>query len=471
MPHDLTAEKGLLGSMMTGGAALIEEAQSLVHESMLYSREHQIVFGAVGGLNLCGVPVDLITLTDAIVTGGALEQFRGDAQNVAIFLTDIYTTVPTAANFAHYAEIVREKYMLREIITQSTEAIRRAYEEQDDVNGLLDNILSRLNAVAIEANRKDALRHVKEGVQESINRLEIAFDNRGQAVVSGLATGFVDIDRMLSGMKPSQFIVIAARPSHGKTALAMNIAEHVALNEHVPVAVFSLEMSYQELIDRMLCSAAGVSLQRLRDGFMAEADFPRITNTAQRLMDARIYIDDTPSLRLYEFKARARQAVRKLKAGLVVVDYLQLMQSPSRRAQENRAFEITEISAALKATAKELAIPVIALAQLNRDPEKRSLGTPKLSDLRESGAIEQDADVVGLLNRPVRLASNDAEKESIASRLKILPKDLDAYAELNIAKQRNGPVGDIQLRFVDELTRFQSTTQKQWSNNPDERQQ
>ena len=277
------------------------------------------------------------------------------------------------------------------------------------------------------------------GALESIEKL---WERRGG--ITGLSTGFIELDRLTSGLHAAEMIVIAGRPSMGKTALAMNVAEHVAVNQKKPVAVFSLEMSSQQLVQRMLCSRARVNLQRVRDGFLGERDFPSLTAAASKLAEAKIFIDDSPSLEILELRAKARRLKAQQNVELVLIDYLQLLRSATRRAKENRQLEISEISAGLKALAKELNIPVIVVAQLNRQPEARSGGKPRLSDLRESGSIEQDADLVGLLVRP-EIYEEDEEARA----------EKEGEAELIIAKQRNGPVGEIPLTFLKEFTRFE----------------
>ena len=277
------------------------------------------------------------------------------------------------------------------------------------------------------------------GALESIEQL---WERRGG--ITGISTGFTELDRMTNGLHEAEMIVIAARPSMGKTALAMNIAEHVAITGKLPVAVFSLEMSSQQLVQRLLCSRARVNLQKVREGFLAERDFPSLTAAASKLAEAQIYIDDTAGLSILELRAKARRLKAQKDVQLIVVDYLQLLKSTTRRAQDNRQLEISEISAGIKGLAKELKVPIIVLAQLNRQPEARSGGKPRLSDLRESGSIEQDADLVGLLVRPeVYEEDEDARAEKAGE------------AELIIAKQRNGPVGDVPLTFLKEFTRFE----------------
>jgi replicative DNA helicase len=283
---------------------------------------------------------------------------------------------------------------------------------------------------------------MKEQVMDALASIEKLWERRGG--ITGLSTGFVEVDRLTSGLHPAEMIVIAGRPSMGKTAFAMNVAEHVAVNQKKPVAVFSLEMSSQQLVQRMLCSRARVNLAKVRDGFLGERDFPSLTAAASKLAEAKIFIDDSPSLEILELRAKARRLKSQQDIQLVLVDYLQLVRSPSKRAKENRQLEISEISAGLKALAKELNIPVIVVAQLNRQPEQRTGGKPRLSDLRESGAIEQDADLVGLL---VRAEIYEEDEEARAEK--------EGEAELIIAKQRNGPVGEIPLTFLKEFTRFE----------------
>jgi replicative DNA helicase len=283
---------------------------------------------------------------------------------------------------------------------------------------------------------------MKDQVMQAIESIEALYERRGG--ITGLPTGFAEFDRMTDGLHESEMIVIAARPSMGKTAWAMGVAEHVAIDQKLPVAVFSLEMSSQQLVQRLLCSRARVNLQRVRDGFLAERDFPSITAAASKLAEAKIFIDDSASLSILELRAKARRLKAQHGIRLIVVDYLQLLRSTTRRAQDNRQLEISEISSGLKSLAKELHVPVLVLAQLNRQPEARSGGKPRLSDLRESGSIEQDADLVGLLVRPeIYEEDEDARAEKAGE------------AELIIAKQRNGPIGEIALTFLKEFTRFE----------------
>ena len=383
-----------------------------------------------------GQGIDLITFTQVLRDRNVLDAIGG-----AAFITSLFTFVPTAANVGYYLEIVRDKYILRQIISAATESVRRAYEEQDEVSNLLDEVEAKILAVG-EDRFKGQMPTMKDQVMAAIEAIEGLYERKGG--ITGISTGFAELDRMTSGLHPAEMIVVAGRPSMGKTALAMNIAEHVAIHEKLPVAVFSLEMSSQQLVQRLLCSRARVNLQKVRDGFLAERDFPSLTAAAAKLAEARIFIDDSAGLSILELRAKARRLKAQHEIQLIIVDYLQLLRSMTRRAQENRQLEISEISAGIKGLAKELKIPIIVVAQLNRQPEARSGGKPRLSDLRESGSIEQDADLVGLLVRPeIYEEDEDARAEKAGE------------AELIIAKQRNGPVGEIQLTFLKEFTRFE----------------
>jgi len=289
---------------------------------------------------------------------------------------------------------------------------------------------------------RSSVPEMKEQVMDALESIEKLYERRGG--ITGLPTGFSKLDQMTDGLHESEMIVIAARPSMGKTALALNIVEHVALVAKQPVAVFSLEMSSQQLVQRLLCSRAKVNLQRVRDGFLAERDFPNLTTAASKLAESRIFIDDTSALSILELRAKARRFKSQHDVKLIVVDYIQLLRSTSRRAQDNRQLEIAEISAGIKGLAKELRIPILVLAQLNRQPEARAGGKPRLSDLRESGSIEQDADLVALLVRAELYEEDEEARQEKAGE-----------AELIIAKQRNGPIGEVPLTFLKEFTRFE----------------
>src|SRR3954466_9654648 len=439
-PHSVEAEQGVLGSMLISPRDTIAECVEKINEDYFYVPAHRTIYDVLVELWNAGQAIDLITFTQVLRDRNLLDSVGG-----AAFVTNLFTFVPTAANVQYYLEIVRDKYILRQIISASTESVRRAYEEQEEVDSLLDEVEQKIFDVG-EDRFKGQMLSMKDHAMQAIETIEKLYERKGS--ITGISTGFVEFDRMTSGLHPSEMVVIAARPSMGKTALAMNIAEYVAINEKLAVGVFSLEMSSQQLVQRLLCSRARVNLQRVRDGFLAERDFPSLTAAASKLAEAKIFIDDTAGLSILELRAKARRLKAQKDIKLIVVDYLQLLRSPSRRAQDNRQLEIAEISSGLKGLAKELELPIVVLAQLNRNPEQRSgdsKGRPRLSDLRESGSIEQDADLVGLLVREEYYADTDEAKEQALGK-----------ATLIIAKQRNGPVGDVKLTFLKEFTRFET---------------
>ncbi len=436
LPHSVEAEQGVLGSMLISPREIIAEAVEKINEEYFYIPAHQTIYTVLVELWNAGQGIDLITFTQVLRDRNVLDAVGG-----ASFVTSLFTFVPTAANVTYYLEIVREKYILRQIIAAATESVRRAYEEQDEVSALLDEVEQKIFAVG-EDRFKGQMPTMKEQVMGALESIEKLWERKGG--ITGISTGFIELDRITNGLHDGEMIVIAARPSMGKTALAMNIAEHVAINGKLPVAVFSLEMSSQQLVQRLLCSRARVNLQKVREGFLADRDFPSLTAAASKLAEAEIYLDDSAGLSILELRAKARRLKAQKNIQLIVVDYLQLLKSTTRRAQDNRQLEISEISAGLKGLAKELKIPIIVLAQLNRQPEARTGGKPRLSDLRESGSIEQDADLVGLLVRPEIYEEDEEARAEKAGE-----------AELIIAKQRNGPVGEIPLTFLKEFTRFE----------------
>ena len=415
----------------------IAECVEKINEEYFYVPAHRTIYDVLVDLWNTRQGIDLITFTQVLRDRNLLDSVGG-----AAFVTNLFTFVPTAANVQYYLEIVRDKYILRQIISAATESVRRAYEEQEEVDSLLDEVEQKIFDVG-EDRFKGQMLSMKDHAMQAIETIEKLYERKGS--ITGISTGFVEFDRMTSGLHPSEMVVIAARPSMGKTALAMNIAEYVAINEKLAVGVFSLEMSSQQLVQRMLCSRARVNLQRVRDGFLGERDFPSLTAAASKLAEAKMFIDDSASLSILELRAKARRLKAQQDVSLIIVDYLQLLRSTSRRAQDNRQLEISEISAGLKALAKDLKIPVIVVAQLNRQPEQRTGGKPRLSDLRESGSIEQDADLVGLLVRPELYEEDEEARVEKAGE-----------AELIIAKQRNGPVGEIPLTFLKEYTRFET---------------
>ena len=435
----------MLGSMLISPKEAIAEVVEKINENYFYIPAHQTIYSALVDLWNMQQGIDLITFTQVLRDRNLLETVGG-----APFVTSLFAFVPTAANVGYYLEIVRDKYILREIIAACTEGARRSYEEQGEVDSLLDEVEQRIYAVGEDRFKGDSLT-MKDQVMDAIEAIEKLWEQKGS--LTGLATGFIEFDRMTSGLHSSEMIVIAARPSMGKTAFVMNMVEHVAVHEKKPVAVFSLEMSSQQLVQRMLCSRARVNLRKARDGFLADSDFDKLTAAAAKLAEAEIYIDDTPGLSILELRAKARRLKSRHDVAMIVIDYMQLLRSPSRRAQDNRQIEISEISAGIKGLAKELNIPIVVAAQLNRNPENRtgdSKGRPRLSDLRESGSIEQDADLVGLLVRQEYYADTDEEKD-----------ETEGKADLIIAKQRNGPTGDVALTFIKEFTRFEDRAREE----------
>ncbi len=381
-------------------------------------------------------PIDLITLHQRVKDRQQLEAAGGLA-----YLSSLPDTVPSAANLGYYLNILHEKFILRRMITTCTDVVGRVYEHSGEVDSLLDEVERDILHIS-EARVESATDTMKELVHRAISTIEDYHQRQG--MLTGVGTGFIDLDKMTSGLHAGEMIVVAARPSMGKTSLAMNIAEHVAVEQRLPVGVFSLEMTSDSLVLRMLCSRARVNLRNIRDGFLAERDFPKLTGAAGKLANAPLFIDDSSGLSILQLRAKARRMYQQYGIKLFVIDYLQLLHSTARRA-ENRQQEIADISNGIKALAKELKVPVIVLSQLNRELEKDKNRKPRLSDLRESGAIEQDADLVALLYKP---SSGDEEDAS--------PDQDAAPVNLLIAKQRNGPTGDVNLTFFKSFTRFES---------------
>lgn len=440
LPQSLDAEKGVLGSVLLSPGKVLDECiQQQVGEKYFHHPAHGKIFTVLVEMREANKPIDLISLTQLLEDRHQLEEVGGAAA-----ITELFTFVPTSANAGYYLEILREKFLLREIIGCCTEYGGRAYDEQGDVRILLDEVEQKILAIG-DDRFKAKVPEMKELAMEALDAIEKMFQNRG--ALTGLPSGFANLDQMTNGLHEGEMIVIAARPSMGKTAFAMNIAEHVAVEAGKAVAVYSLEMSTQQLMQRLLCSLARVNLSKIRDGFIGKHDMQNLIQATTKLSDCKMFIDDTPGLSILELRARARRLKDRHDIQLIVIDYLQLLKSPSKRGQENRQIEVAEISSGVKALAKELKLPIIVLAQLNRNPEGRTgeaKGKPRLSDLRESGSIEQDADLVGLLWREEYYADDDEERKEQAGR-----------AELVIAKQRNGPVGGVPLTFLKEITRFE----------------
>jgi replicative DNA helicase len=439
-PHSLEAEQGVLGcALLSPGECLgicIEKFRS--GSEVFYDLRHRHIYELLVEMFDQKEAVDLLTVQQRLKDRNQFEAVGG-----LPYLSSLPDAVPSAANLSYYVDIVREKHLLRRMIQICTSVVGRVYEHEGEVDALLDEVerdVLRISEERVEATTTT----IKDLVKKAINKIE-EFHQR-QGMLTGLSTGFPDLDKMTSGLHPGEMIVIAARPSMGKTSLAMNIAEHVALEEKLPVGVFSLEMTAESLVLRMLCSRSRVNLRNIRDGFLAERDFPKLTGSAGKLAGSPLFIDDSPALSILQLRAKARRMVQQHGIKLFVVDYLQLLHSTARRA-ENRQQEIADISNGIKALAKELQVPVIVLSQLNRELEKDKNRKPRLSDLRESGAIEQDADLVALLYKP---NSADDEEASVVQEQEAVP------VNLLIAKQRNGPTGDVELTFLRAYTRFES---------------
>ncbi len=440
-PHSAEAEQGVLGCILLAPNECLGQCieKFKAGAEVFYDLRHQTIYEAVAQMYDKRDPIDIITLQQRLKDRGMLDQIGGIP-----YLNALQDAVPSAANLSYYLDIVEEKSLLRKMIHTCTDVVGRVYEFEGEVDTLLDEVERDILKMS-ESRSGGTVEPVKSLVNKAIGQVENYFNRQGQ--LGGLGTGFADLDRMTDGMHGGEMIIIAARPSMGKTSLAMNIAESVVLNQKLPVGVFSLEMTAESLVLRMLCSNARVNLRNIREGFMSESDFPKLTSSAGRMSSAPLYIDDTPGLSILQLRTRARRMWQQYGVKLFVVDYLQLLHSTSRRAQENRQQEIAEISSGIKALAKELSVPVIVLAQLNRELEKDKSRKPRLSDLRESGSIEQDADLVGLLYKP---ASEDEDSPTAEDQPEGIP------VNLLIAKQRNGPTGDVNLTFLKPYTRFES---------------
>jgi replicative DNA helicase len=387
-------EAGLISSVLNGGTTALDAAMELVHDDWFFAPVNATAWQVLKTLSAKRQPIDLLTFTEGFRQTGELDKIEGGPG----FITHEYTrTECSAATVSHWADQLRDYWRRREIHRIGVELMFEARNFQRTSDEILDTSEKSLLDLRLDT-KQTGLQHCATAVSEAADRIEQAYKKRGKPI--GIATGFHDFDRMTSGLKPSQLIIIAARPSMGKSAFATNIAEHACLADKVPTALFSLEMGAADLMERVLCTQAGVKLQRIRDGFMSKTDMQNLGSKHAEISQAPLYIDETPALSIAAFRARARRAVAKYGVKLLIVDYLQLMKGSSKRAAQDRRLEIDEISSGLKQTAMELAVPVIALSQLNRDAEERA--EPKLSHLRESGSIEQDADVVALLHRPER---------------------------------------------------------------------
>jgi len=445
-PQSLEAEMSALGSMLLSQEALYRGIE-ILEADFFYKDAHKIIFQAIVKLFEKDEVVDVVTVAEQLKRDGNLEKTGG-----ASYLVQLVEMVPTPSNIDYYAKIVRDKAVLRSMIRVAGNIIARAYEEPDDVEGFVDEAEQMIFSVTERAQRED-FAPISDLVYETMEQAERLLQNK--RLVTGVPSGFIDFDMRTSGFQPSELIIIAGRPSMGKTAFVLNVALNASLKAHVPTAIFSMEMSGEQVTQRLLCTLAKVNLKDFRTGFLGDRAFKRLVDAAGELAEAPIFIDDTGALSVLELRAKARRLKARENIGLIIIDYLQLMRGRGRA--ENRQQEISEISRSLKALAKELNVPVIAVSQLSREVEKRGRGArPQLSDLRESGAIEQDADLVAFIHRPSRFGV--AMEEGLEEMDEELGHDDIDVAEVIIGKQRNGPVGIVKLGFQEEFTRFVNLT-------------
>ena len=440
-PHSPEAEQGVLGCVLLSPNDCMGECVEKFKsgDEVFYDLRHQTIFTVLAEMYDRREAIDVITLQQRLKNQQLLEEVGGIA-----YLATLPDTVPSAANLRYYLDIVQEKYLLRKMIHTCTDVVSRVYDYEGELDALMDEVERDILRIS-ESRVQSHTSTIKDLVKKAISTIE-DFHQR-QGLLTGVGTGFADLDKMTSGLHGGEMIVIAARPSMGKTSLAMNMAEHVAIEQRLPVGVFSLEMTSESLVLRMLCSRSRVNLRNVREGFLAERDFPKLTGAAGKMASAPLFIDDSSGLSILQLRAKARRMAQQFGIKLFVVDYLQLLHSTARRA-ENRQQEIADISNGIKSLAKDLDVPIVVLSQLNREIEREKGRPPRLSDLRESGAIEQDADVVGLLYKP-KSASDDDEGGGGVEE--------DAVpVNLLIAKQRNGPTGDVELTFLKSYTRFES---------------
>ena len=429
-PQNLEAEMAVLGSMLIEEHA-IADAIELLDVNSFYNDSNRKVFECILKLYSENKAADIVTLIEELKRTQDLDRVGGVS-----YVTGLTTTVPTAANIKHYAHIVKEKAILRNLISAATNIISESYDSHGDVERILDKAertIFEISTKKVDSN----FAPIKEVIKDSIETIDTLYQKK--AHVTGIATGFSDFDSLTAGLHRSDLIVFAGRPSMGKSAFITSIAEHVGLIEKVPLVIFSLEMSKEQLVQRMLCSHARVNAHNVRTGFLSQGDWPRLTNAAGKLSEAPIFIDDTAGLSVMELRAKSRRLKSQHNIQLIIVDYLQLMQGLP--GSENRQQEISEISRSLKALARELNVPLIAVSQLSRAVESRQDHRPQLSDLRESGAIEQDADLVGLLLREEYYNPTEENR---------------GITEIIIGKQRNGPVGSLKLTFIKEYARFEN---------------
>ncbi|QET02010.1 MULTISPECIES: replicative DNA helicase [Cupriavidus] len=433
-PHSIEAEQSVLGGLLLDNAAW-DRIADFLSESDFYRFDHRVIFQSIARLISATKPADVITVYEMLQVAGKAEEVGGLA-----YLNSLAQNTPSAANIRRYAEIVRERSVLRKLVTVADDIASAAFAPKGrEVRELLDEAESKVFAIAEEGSRgQQGFQEIQPLLTQVVERIDELYHRDSTSDVTGVPTGFIDLDRMTSGMQAGDLIIVAGRPSMGKTAFSLNIGEHVAVEQGLPVAVFSMEMAGTQLAMRMLGSVGRLDQHRLRTGRLLDEDWPRLTHAIQRMNDAQLFIDETPALNPMELRARSRRLARQCgQLGLIIIDYLQLMSGSG--GGENRATEISEISRSLKGLAKELNCPVIALSQLNRSLEQRPNKRPVMSDLRESGAIEQDADVILFIYRDEVYNPDSQDKGT---------------AEIIIGKQRNGPIGTVRLTFLGQFTKF-----------------
>lgn len=436
-PASIEAEQAVLGAMLLKPDAVTTAAEELSADDF-YRETHRLIFEAMMELKERTEPVDLVTLTEQLKKADKLAKIGGIPA-----LSLIANSVPTAANVHYHARIVHEKAQLRSLINAATEIASAAYESADEVEDIMDSAEKRILQVASGKRSKDFV-PLQDILLDTLEQIDLRYNNKGS--ITGLPTGFTELDHLTAGLQKSDLILVAARPSMGKTAFTLNIAAHVVLRAKEPVAFFSLEMSKEQLVQRLLCSEGRIDSQRLRVGELEEKEWGDLIDTANRLSAAPLYIDDTPGITVMELRSKARCLKAKHGLSLIVIDYLQLMQGRASKSGDNRQQEISEISRSLKALARELNVPVIALSQLSRSVESRQIKRPMLSDLRESGSLEQDADIVMFLYRE-DYYDPETENKNIT--------------EVIIAKHRNGPVDTVDLTFLKQFTKFGNLSRMQ----------
>lgn len=434
-PHSIEAEQAVLGAVFLEPEALIVASEILVPEDF-YRPAHERIFRIMLDLHERGQPVDLVTVTAELQDRKLLEEIGGVS-----YLSDLANAVPTAANVEYYSRVIEEKSLLRRLIKTATEIVAEGYASEEEVETILDNAEKRVLEVANRRHAGDFI-SIKDILVEAYDNIEILHNRKDE--ITGIPTGFIEFDRMTAGLQRNDLIIVAARPSVGKTAFALNISQNVATKTNENVAIFSLEMGARQLVMRMLSAEGNIDSQRLRTGRLTPEDWEKLTMAMGSLANAGIYIDDTPGIRVSEIRAKCRRLKQEKGLGLVVIDYLQLIQG-SGKPGENRQQEVSEISRSLKALARELEVPVIALSQLSRNVEQRQDKRPIMSDIRESGSIEQDADIVAFLYRD-DYYNKDSDKKNIV--------------EIIIAKQRNGPTGTVELAFIKEFNKFVNLNHK-----------